>query len=686
MALYGRTQVVAPRAFADRAVGALAEEPLREVVSREVTVQLVERGSADLVSARPVVESVVDFVVASEPFRRTFRTAALNAHRLLFEREGGNAAFDVADVGTVVASSVRSVSPKIARQIPRDVPARLIELRERDFATSTLRVADSVRTLGLVLPIAAALVLGGGIALARDRRRAVTRAGIALGVAAGALAIVLVVVRTYVVRHVFGEDELTNDQVRGAVGTLWDAYLGDLLLWALGAGALALVVAAASASLLQPFTAADGLDRMRRRLQPSSRRGRALRGAVAMALGVFIVLEPSLAVSLAAVVVGAFLLYFGAGELLSVVHRPEAITPQARRRRVWATAAGTAAALGVLGGGLALALSGGGEPGSPRAAGARACNGYPALCSRRLDQVVFAGTHNAMSNADTPGWLLVNQRHAILRQLRDGIRLFLIDPHYGSEQPNGLVRTDLDAERRGLNRVSKQLSPEAIAALQRVNTRLGKGGTASGKREIWLCHSVCELGATRMGEVLGTIRGFLERNPGEVVILFDEDYVREDDLDAAYRDAGLAPYLATLDRTRPLPTLGELVSTGKRVIVFTEREPDGQYAWNHDGFSWIQDTPLGATAPGQLRCARERGDADSPLFMVNHWIDRFPPPATANRAVLSERFITDRAERCRRERRMRPNLIATDFYDEGNLVDAVRRLNRLEDQDPVPTR
>lgn len=36
-----------------------------------------------------------------------------------------------------------------------------------------------------------------------------------------------------------------------------------------------------------------------------------------------------------------------------------------------------------------------------------------------------------------------------------------------------------------------------------------------------------------------------------------------------------------------------------------------------DGFSFTQDTPLGATQPSQLRCARFRGSADSPLFLVN---------------------------------------------------------------------
>lgn len=35
------------------------------------------------------------------------------------------------------------------------------------------------------------------------------------------------------------------------------------------------------------------------------------------------------------------------------------------------------------------------------------CNGHAALCDRRLDQVAFAATHNAMSNAED-GWLAPN--------------------------------------------------------------------------------------------------------------------------------------------------------------------------------------------------------------------------------------------------------------------------------------
>src|SRR5207253_5817456 len=33
------------------------------------------------------------------------------------------------------------------------------------------------------------------------------------------------------------------------------------------------------------------------------------------------------------------------------------------------------------------------------------CNGFAELCGRRLDEVAFAGAHNAMSAASDPGWV-----------------------------------------------------------------------------------------------------------------------------------------------------------------------------------------------------------------------------------------------------------------------------------------
>ncbi len=684
VALYLRQEVVAPKAFATHATDALERPAVREVVSREIVVQLIDRGSTDLISARPVIETVVDFVVASRPFRRVFRRAAIEGHRVLFVRDRGNVAFDVADAGTVVVSALRSVAPAVARRVPPDFDAHLLQLRNRSFATQTLRFADQIRFLGLLLPALSLLAFAAAVAVAPDRRAAITRSGVAIGAGCALIVVALLILRAGIVNNVHGTDELTDADVQHAIGGIYDAYLGGLGDWAIGVGAFALLVAAASASLLRPFSADRGLHRLQAIVTPPERSGRrTLHGAAVVLVGVFVVLEPTLAVQVLAVVVGALAIYYGTSEILSAIQPRAPGEAAVERRRIWPAVAVGVAVVAAAGVGLTILTTN--DTDSGRAAGPiRTCNGYAALCDRRLDQVVFAGTHNAMSAADTRGWLLANQRRAIPRQLRDGIRLFLIDPHYGVRDSTGRVRTDFAAERQGTNRVGKNLTPEARAAVGRLGGQLGLG-SLKGKREIWLCHSVCELGATRMLDALRDVRRFLQRNPGNVVILFDEDYVTERDLARTYRQAGLMPYLAELDRAKPLPTLRQLIRSGKRVIVFTEREPSGQYPWNHYGFSFIQDTPLGATKPKGLRCARNRGETDSPLLMLNNWIDRFPPPLDANRAVLKRSFILRRARRCARLRGMPANLVASDFYDQGKLVDAVRTLNGVSGPQ-APTR
>jgi hypothetical protein len=62
--------------------------------------------------------------------------------------------------------------------------------------------------------------------------------------------------------------------------------------------------------------------------------------------------------------------------------------------------------------------------------------------------------------------------------------------------------------------------------------------------------------------------------------------------------------------------------------------------------------------------------------MLNHWADLFPPRLRANRPFQEEDFIVRRAHRCARSRGLPVNLIAVDYYDQGDLLAAVRRLNR----------
>jgi hypothetical protein len=682
--LYVRQQLLNAHTFADRTVSALAKEPVRRVVSREIVVQVIDQSSPDLIAARPLITSVVDTLAGTQQFRGAIHLVAEQAHRLLFDR-GGNVVFDIADASTVVISALRTLSPTIAAKIPKNIDGKLLDLRRQSFAVRTLRIADKVRLLGIVGPLLALALLALAVAIAPRRRQAVTRCAVALAVAGAAVFFDLILLRHATIANLFGAEELSNADVRAAAGALWDSYLGNLSNWALGLTVVATIVTAASANVLRPYTADAGLARLRARLSPDSQRGVIVRGALALFFGLLLIGDPSLSIDIIGVLGGVLLVYFGTGELLSAAGvPPEHERPSLRRYR--ALLAGTAVSLGVLIGGAAIALGVSGHSVSrpPTAEALSTCNGYAQLCSRRLDQVVLAGTHNAMSAADSPGWFIANQQHAISRQLDDGLRVFKISTHYGEGKP-GNVRTDIEAEGARANRVSEKLTQQARAALQRFSGSVGFGGPRKGKREVWLCHTLCELGATNAVSFFSTIRHFLQLNPGNVIVMFDEDYVSEKSLEGVFKQAGLFSHLAVLRNGQQMPTLGELVRSQHNVVVFTQEPLSGRYPWDMYAFGgFIQDTPLGAVKPKQFTCKLARGLPSSPLLMMNDWADVFPPRRSPNLPLVKRDFIVKRARQCEKERHKLPNLILTDFYDSGDVVGAARVLNGLGGEQPAP--
>jgi hypothetical protein len=680
--LYLREEVLDSSAFADRTVEAVHQPTVQHVVARQITVRVIEPGLPDLIAGRPLISSAVRVAVTSKPFASVIRLAALHGHRLLFERHGGNAVFDIADAGSVISSALRKISPKLASELPKRAEAVLLTLRKRSFASTTLRVAEAVRLLGFLLPPLALALFLMAIVIAPDRRRALTRSALGVGVTGVVFAIAFALFRRYVVSDARGAGELSNADVRGALDELWGAYLGDLMTWTLVLTAIAWVLAAASSSVLAPYSPGEGIARLRAWApHPASNRGRAARGALVLAVGVFVVLKPTLALRIVAVLGGFLLVYGGLGELLSAIAPAQ---PRVRRRlriarrqlvAVAGLAAACAAAIGI-----AFALTGGASKAQARTA--MACNGYPQLCTRRLDEVVFAGTHNSMSAADSPGWLIANQDRTIAQQLNDGIRLFKISTHYGVKTPSGQVYTDIAAAGKRVNRVAERLEPSARVALQRLSRSLHRG-SPNGTRDIWLCHSLCELGATRMLDFLSVIHRFLKLNPDQVIILFDEDYVSERDLRGTFERAGLFSRLARLQAGQPLPTLADLIQSRHNIVVFAQDPTSGRYPWNTAGFSWIQDTPLGAKKPGEFTCKLNRGYSTNPLLMMNDWADIFPPRPTPNVPLVQRSFILQRARQCDQQRGRIPNLILTDFYNRGQVVQAVAELNGVATKKPA---
>jgi hypothetical protein len=671
LALYAREEIVDQDAFAERATATLEEEAVAHAVSRELAADVSNAGPPALISARPILESVFEALIATQPFERVFEQAARQANRILFTRER-TVAVTLEDAVNVLRSALSSANPKLAEKIPKNLEPELARLEERSFATATIRIADDVRLLGILLPLLALVTFAGGAWIAPDRRSAITRTGLAVG-AAGLLAVVALTVLEHLVVTGLEGDVLETDEVQAAGNAIWDGFFGDLRTWAIAGGAAGLILAAASASLLAPVEVADRVARVRARLTttPRTTAGRVGRGIGAIALGIFVVASPTLAVQILAVTAGALLLFFGTSELLSVVQAPERRPARpASSRRNLAIAGGVAAGAIVIAVVLVAVIGGDEEAQGPIDPDEiTACNGAPELCDRRLNEVTFPGTHNSMSAADDRGWLIANQRHDISTQLEDGIRVLLIDPHYGVEDGTR-VRTDLIKEGTDRNRIAKAIGEEGLAAAEDLVGQLGRG-TLDGERIPYLCHSVCELGATKMAAALGDIRSFLEANRFEVVIIFIEPSIEPEEIEAEFKQAGLLPYVATLARYEPLPTLRDMIASNRRLVVFTERD-GGDPPWYHEGFSFTQDTEVGAELD---ECVGRNGNESSPLMMVNHWVDGFPPPVEANEEVTTLDALLKRARTCKRELGRVPNLFPVDQYDRGDIVEAAEQLN-----------
>ncbi len=302
------------------------------------------------------------------------------------------------------------------------------------------------------------------------------------------------------------------------------------------------------------------------------------------------------------------------------------------------------------------------------------CNGSPALCSRPLNEVVFPGTHNSFAAADEPGWYFANQTYPIARQLKDGIRALLIDIHYGVyDSATGRVRTDLTAEGSDRNKVAQQLPASALRIADRVAGGVGLG-TLNGKPEPYLCHTLCELGAEPLDRELGAIATFLREHPDQVLVVIVEDYVPPSTIKQAFATAHLTQYVVTLRPHAPLPTLGELIEDGHRLVVFAEVK-GGSPSWYMPAFSFIQDTPLGAVHPGQLSCARYRGENGSPMLLINHWIPPFPPSPTINAQIGRATFLRARILQCTAERHTSGAIVAVDFYQRTAVVKVAQELN-----------
>ncbi|OLY83269.1 Nudix hydrolase 3 [Smittium mucronatum] len=295
------------------------------------------------------------------------------------------------------------------------------------------------------------------------------------------------------------------------------------------------------------------------------------------------------------------------------------------------------------------------------------CNGYTEYCSLNYNRVCFPATHNSFANIAND--ISSNQEKTISQQLDDGVRTFLLDLH----------------KPLGSNSLSQALSSNS----KRQN---------SVSTPIELCHTSCLLlDAGDFTLELANFKTYLDANKDEVVTLILENYdsFSSSQIYSNFQNVSLTDYLfnpndhSSIASSNTWPTVGQIITSGKRLVVFSSVTTDiVNYPQIMNQNTFISQTSFevpyiaGSSAP--FTCSVSPSPA-KPLIIMNHFVYVNQtilntvyevPNANASDMVNSQGSILTQYYKCQTAN-IFPNFLALDFYDIGELFQAVAAINNV---------
>ncbi|KAJ4391962.1 hypothetical protein N0V93_005582 [Gnomoniopsis smithogilvyi] len=268
-----------------------------------------------------------------------------------------------------------------------------------------------------------------------------------------------------------------------------------------------------------------------------------------------------------------------------------------------------------------------------RHAAAQICNGHAELCDRKYSNITFIGSHDS---AFVGSSVADNQETSVADQLAQGVRFLQAQTHLDN------------------------------------NT-------------IKLCHTLCALeDAGPLADYLSTVKTFLDNNPNEVVtlLLTNPDGQSGTAFDAIFQNSGIKNYAFTPPSNLTIdgwPTLGQMISSGQRFVVFMDfpAAPTEPYILNEF------QSYIFTTDPNFAQCAIDRpsgASAAGRMILVNHFLDTnlsgiLIPNRDAANVTNSASSITAQANLCTSLYQRNPNFILLDWISIGDAMATEAKMN-----------
>jgi hypothetical protein len=114
-------------------------------------------------------------------------------------------------------------------------------------------------------------------------------------------------------------------------------------------------------------------------------------------------------------------------------------------------------------------------------------------------------------------------------------------------------------------------------------------------------------------------------------------------------------------------------------VAASRRAVKRQFPGYHDVWEFAFETHFSANGPEDFTCEDNRGDPPNDLFIFNHFLTN--PVASDGLAEMVNHnpLLIDRAQECASPTELDhlPNFVTVDFYDIGDVFEAVDSLNGI---------